>query len=108
MEGDAHKRNISCLSGGQKSRVALVAIFLSKPHIILFDEPTNHLDIETVDALIDGITSYNGGVVMVTHDIDLIRRTNCVLWEVTREGKIQETTYDDYSNKILDEMTSDK
>lgn len=108
LEGDAHKRNISCLSGGQKSRVALVAIFLSKPHIILFDEPTNHLDIETVDALIDGITSYNGGVVMVTHDIDLIRRTNCVLWEVTREGKIQETTYDDYSNKILDEMTSDK
>ena len=105
LEGKLHTRKIEFLSGGEKSRVALVAIFVEKPHIILFDEPTNHLDIETVEALIKAVKDYNGGVVMVTHDVDLILETDCILWEINN-GKIKETTYDAYHDRILDEVSN--
>jgi ATPase subunit of ABC transporter with duplicated ATPase domains len=67
---------IKLLSGGQKARVSFCAIQVKSPHIILFDEPTNHLDIESIDGLIQGINSYNGGIVMITHDIYLISNVN--------------------------------
>jgi ATP-binding cassette subfamily F protein 3 len=56
------------LSGGQKSRVALSAIVFKNPHILLMDEPTNHLDIDAVNALAVALSSYNGGLVIVSHD----------------------------------------
>lgn len=56
------------LSGGQKSRVALAAIVFKNPHILLMDEPTNHLDIDAVNALAVALNSYNGGLVIVSHD----------------------------------------
>eukprot|EP00890_Picochlorum_soloecismus_P002952 jgi/Picsp_1/3658/NSC_06495-R1_abc transporter family protein len=56
------------LSGGQKSRVALAKITWEKPHILLMDEPTNHLDIEAVDALLEGLKHFQGGIVVVSHD----------------------------------------
>ena len=105
LEGKLHTKKIELLSGGEKSRVALVAIFVEKPHIILFDEPTNHLDIETVEALVKAIKEYNGGVIMVTHDVDLIVETDCILWEINN-GKIKETTYDAYHDRILDEVSN--
>lgn len=107
LEGVLHTKKIEILSGGQKSRVALVAIFVERPHIILFDEPTNHLDIETVEALIKAIKDYNGGVIMVTHDVDLILETDCVLWEINN-GTIKETTYELYHKKILAELEQEQ
>jgi ATP-binding cassette subfamily F protein 3 len=56
------------LSGGQKSRVALASIVFQNPHIMLMDEPTNHLDIDAVNALALALNSYNGGLVIVSHD----------------------------------------
>jgi ATP-binding cassette subfamily F protein 3 len=56
------------LSGGQKSRVALAALVYQNPHIMLMDEPTNHLDIDAVNALALALNSYNGGLVIVSHD----------------------------------------
>ena len=67
---------IKNLSGGQKARVSFCSIQLKQPHIILFDEPTNHLDIETIEGLIQGINDYNGGIIMITHDIHLISSIN--------------------------------
>ena len=59
---------ISVLSGGEKRRVALCRLLLSKPDMLLLDEPTNHLDAESVDWLEQFLTRYTGTVVAVTHD----------------------------------------
>lgn len=74
------------LSGGQKSRVAFAKITFTKPHILLLDEPSNHLDLDAVEALIQGLALFQGGVLMVSHDEHLI--SGCVdeLW-VVNEGR---------------------
>ena len=63
---------ISNLSGGQKARVSFGSVQMTNPHLILLDEPTNHLDLESIDGLIKGINEFNGGIVIITHDIYLI------------------------------------
>eukprot|EP00762_Andalucia_godoyi_P007207 ANDGO_08025.mRNA.1 ABC transporter F family member 3 len=68
ISGDTALQPLYTLSGGQKCRVAFAAIALTMPHILLLDEPTNHLDMETVQALIDSLTQWNGGLIMVSHD----------------------------------------
>ena len=60
------------LSGGEKARVSFCRLQISKPDIILLDEPTNHLDMETIQGLIDGINEYQGGIILITHDVHLI------------------------------------
>merc|ERR1711904_277052 len=80
LPGASHLTKIGNLSGGQKARVAFAALSLSEPHIIVLDEPTNHLDIESVEALIDSIRKYDGGVILVTHDARLIKAVDCTLW----------------------------
>lgn len=59
---------VSTLSGGQKTRVALGKLLLSRPDIILLDEPTNHLDIESIRWLENYLLGYNGSVIIVAHD----------------------------------------
>ena len=103
LNGDLQQRPIKLLSGGQKVRVVLVAIQIKNPHLIILDEPTNHLDIETIQALIKGINEYNGGILMITHDIRLITDTNSILYQITEDG-IYETTYDEYENEILNNL----
>ncbi|KAK9161064.1 hypothetical protein Syun_007405 [Stephania yunnanensis] len=71
------------LSGGQKSRVAFAKITFKKPHIILLDEPSNHLDLDAVEALIQGLVLFQGGVLMVSHDEHLISGSVGELWVVS-------------------------
>ena len=66
--GHAHEIPMGQLSGGQKARVVMVSLFFVNPHIILLDEPTNNLDIESIDALVEAIKNFTGGVVLITHD----------------------------------------
>lgn len=68
ITGNLALRPIYLLSGGQKSRVALATIVFKNPHILLMDEPTNHLDIDAVNSLALALNSYNGGLVIVSHD----------------------------------------
>ncbi|EIW86252.1 hypothetical protein CONPUDRAFT_114395 [Coniophora puteana RWD-64-598 SS2] len=71
---------IGTLSGGQKSRVAFAALSLQNPHILLLDEPTNHLDIEGLDALMAALASWNGGVIIISHDERFITTVASELW----------------------------
>ncbi|KAG8659017.1 ABC transporter F family member 3 isoform X2 [Manihot esculenta] len=89
------------LSGGQKSRVAFAKITFKKPHIILLDEPSNHLDLDAVEALIQGLVLFQGGILMVSHDEHLISGSVEELWVVS-QGRVApfHGTFQDYK-KIL-------
>ena len=98
LKGNEHTLQMINLSGGQKIRVALVDLQLLKPHVILMDEPTNHLDIYSIEALKDAINEFNGGVVIITHNIDLINDTECQVYIMP---ECQPIDYNDYVNTIL-------
>lgn len=89
------------LSGGQKSRVAFAKITFKKPHILLLDEPSNHLDLDAVEALIQGLVLFQGGILMVSHDEHLISGSVEELWAVS-DGKVApfRGTFQDYK-KLL-------
>jgi ATP-binding cassette subfamily F protein 1 len=93
------------LSGGQKARVALLDLIARAPDVLILDEPTNNLDIESIDALADAINDFKGGVIIVSHDEQLIRETNCQLW-VIENKQINEINgdFDDYRKELLDSL----
>ncbi|PKI85290.1 hypothetical protein MVES1_000836 [Malassezia vespertilionis] len=80
ITGTTGLQKIATLSGGQKSRVAFAQLSLMQPHVLLLDEPTNHLDIEALDALIDAINRWNGGVIVVSHDERFINSCLKEMW----------------------------
>ncbi|KAM0251265.1 hypothetical protein ACHAQJ_008256 [Trichoderma viride] len=68
------------LSGGQKSRVAFACLALTQPQILVLDEPSNHLDIEAMDALAEALNEFQGGVLMVSHDVTMLQNVCTSLW----------------------------
>eukprot|EP01138_Halocafeteria_seosinensis_P011696 gb/GECG01011952.1/.p1 GENE.gb/GECG01011952.1/~~gb/GECG01011952.1/.p1 ORF type:complete len:974 (+),score=234.57 gb/GECG01011952.1/:1-2922(+) len=105
LEGHAHTISIADLSGGQKSRVVFANLNLLQPHLLFLDEPTNHLDIESIDALADALTRYNGGVVLVSHDARLIQAANCILWVCDKQTVLEwDGDFDDYRDSLMKDI----
>ncbi len=91
---------ISALSGGEKGRVSLAKIMLSKANLLMLDEPTNHLDMFSKEVLEDAINCYEGTVFYISHDRYFINRTAEKILELTREGVVQYAgNYDYYLEK---------
>src|SRR5579884_1206042 len=68
-------RTVSTLSGGQKTKLALVRLLFQSPDLLLLDEPTNFLDVEATTWLMDFLASYRGGLLIISHDLDLLDRS---------------------------------
>ena len=73
FSGDDALKKVSVLSGGERSRVLLGKIIAEPTNLLLLDEPTNHLDMESIEALIESLKSYDGAVVIVTHSELILR-----------------------------------
>ncbi|CUS20988.1 LAQU0S02e02982g1_1 [Lachancea quebecensis] len=102
ITGSLGLQKMQLLSGGQKSRVAFAALCLNNPHILVLDEPSNHLDTAGLDALMDALKKFTGGVLMVSHDISVIDGVCNEIW-VSENGTVRrfEGTIFDYKNYII-------
>ncbi len=97
FSGDDVTKNISVLSGGEKTRVAIARMLTRPANFLLLDEPTNHLDIPSREILIDALDDYKGTICFITHDRTLIHEIANKIIEV-RDGRIKvfPGNYDDY------------
>lgn len=83
---DYFDRQVSALSGGEKSRLVLATLFLKRCNFLLLDEPTNHLDLESREALVSALQKFNGTLLMVAHDRWLLSQVGAEAWELNEKG----------------------
>ena len=91
-------RDVTDLSGGQRTKVLLAKLLLEKPDILLLDEPTNHLDMESITALNNGLIKFPGVILFTSHDHQFVQTTANRIMEILPNGKLVDkiTTYDEY------------
>lgn len=97
FKGDDVKKKIKVLSGGERARLILGGLLLSKPQVLLLDEPTNHLDFETVEALAHALQRFAGTVFFICHDRTFVNLVATSIVEVNN-GKVKRYPgkYEDY------------
>lgn len=97
FSGDDVEKKIKVLSGGEKARVALAKVIISKANFLMLDEPTNHLDIHSVDLLAEALNKYEGTIILVSHDRYFISKTANVIWEIVdHKIKVFKGGYEEY------------
>jgi len=89
FSGQEVLRRADSLSGGERARLALAILILSRANLLVLDEPTNHLDVESIEALEDAIEAYDGTVILVSHDRALLRALTTRIW-ILHDGRMTE------------------
>ncbi len=97
FSGDDVDKPVGVLSGGERARVSLAKLLLDPGNLLLLDEPTNHLDLESCESLIETLDTYDGTMVLVSHNRTLIRKLCTKIWAV-EAGEVTEYAgnLDDY------------
>jgi ATP-binding cassette subfamily F protein 3 len=98
-------KRIAVLSGGERARLCLAGLLLSKHNILILDEPGNHLDVDTVDALAEALVEYQGTAIFTSHDRHFMQRVASCIIEV-RDGRVVNHSgkYDAYLDKVTQEI----
>jgi ATPase subunit of ABC transporter with duplicated ATPase domains len=96
-------KSTSVLSGGEAARLLFCKLMLQKPNVLVLDEPTNHLDLESINALNIALQRYQGTVLLVTHDHDLIDEVATRIWHFESDHKITDFkgTYEEYQAAVV-------
>ncbi len=82
-----HDKSLTVLSGGEKARLRLAAVFLEGYDVLILDEPTNHLDMETVEIMGSSLSEWNGTLIFVSHDRSFVNNLATIIWQV-KDGNI--------------------
>ena len=91
-------RGVGSLSGGEKSRLILAALFLARCNFLILDEPTNHLDLESREALIEALAAFEGTLLMVAHDRHLLNEAAEQIWSLSSSGfALYERGFEEYA-----------
>jgi ATPase subunit of ABC transporter with duplicated ATPase domains len=97
FSGEEATKKVNVLSGGEKVRCMLSQMMMLAPNVLILDEPTNHLDLESITALNNSLTKFDGTVLFRSHDHQFIQTIANRIVEITPNGVIDRvTTYDDY------------
>ena len=100
FRGDDCYKQVSTLSGGEKARLSLAKLIMSKNNLLILDEPTNHLDINSREALENALLEYEGTIIAVSHDRYFIKKlaTRMLVFGAVEEGKLfdYKGTYEEY------------
>jgi ATPase subunit of ABC transporter with duplicated ATPase domains len=104
FSGDDVKKPCQSLSGGEAARLVFCKLSVTKPNVLILDEPTNHLDLEAIDALVEGLKTYDGTLIFVSHDRWFVSQLATRIFEISPKG-IQDFpgTYDEYLDRLGDD-----
>ena len=118
--GKASEKKVKVLSGGEKSRLAMIKLLLEPVNLLILDEPTNHLDMRTKDILKQAITDFDGTVIVVSHDRDFldgmvqkvyefgdhrVRAHLCGIWEFLEKKQLDSLQQMEVNDKIREQKT---
>jgi ATPase subunit of ABC transporter with duplicated ATPase domains len=101
FSGEEGYKPTEALSGGETARLLFCKIMLEKPNVLLLDEPTNHLDLESINALNVALQKFEGTVLLVTHDQDLLEEVGTRVWHF-ENGRIVDFkgTYEEFAGEL--------
>ncbi|NOG32583.1 ATP-binding cassette domain-containing protein [Halomonas sp. TBZ9] len=107
--GDDAFGEVATFSGGEKARLALALVAWQKPNLLLLDEPTNHLDLEMREALTEALASFEGTVILVSHDRHLLRASVDEFWRVA-DHRVEpfDGDLDDYRQWLKERLESQR
>jgi len=97
FSGAEGEKPVSALSGGEAARLVFSRLAVERPNVLVLDEPTNHLDLEAIEALVDGLTSFDGTLILVSHDRWFVGRLATRIVEIKPGGLLDyQGTYEEY------------
>jgi ABC-type multidrug transport system ATPase subunit len=104
LSGSDVDKRISALSGGEAARLLFAKLAVERPNVLVLDEPTNHLDLESIDALVEALETYEGTVLFVSHDRHFVSAVATRIVELTPSGpRDYPGTYADYLAQLGDD-----
>ncbi|HEY0553905.1 MAG TPA: ATP-binding cassette domain-containing protein, partial [Thermoanaerobaculia bacterium] len=104
FSGDDVKKPIGNLSGGEAARLVFCKLSVTKPNVLILDEPTNHLDLEAIEALVEGLKSYEGTLIFVSHDRWFVSQLADRIFEISPRGINDfRGTYEEYLERLGDD-----